>query len=122
MEVTFECRALTSAQFFPGPELVRFTLTSDGARDILKLADLAREHSLTRVERNDPRARFLMESDEHSDEEYLVRVDGKVLRVTADTFSYAAYIRFTQITVASEPMALADLAQAFQLQTQGGQA
>lgn len=115
MEKTFQCRVLTNQEFGPVPELVRFTLTRDSAREILALAALARDHRLSRVEREDQRAQFLMEPDENSSEEYLVRVDGKVLRVTEYDFSFAAYIRYTQITVSSEAISVDELAQIFQL-------
>lgn len=115
MEKSYQCRVLTNQEFGPVPELVKFTLNEASAREIVRLAQLARDNQLICLERADYRARFLMEPDQHSDAEYLVRVEDKVLRVTEADFSFAAHIPYTQVTVCSEAISVTELAQTFQL-------
>ncbi|CAN7582777.1 hypothetical protein [Acidovorax delafieldii] len=108
--------------------LADFTLDEAAARDILKLAEMAREMKLSRLERFDYSASFSREQPgtpeaEALGEENDVRVDCTSLVVTGTDFYFRAYEKHSGNPMSCAHQSLNDLASYFGInQTDSGKA
>lgn len=111
------------------PRVAIFSIDEATAQEILTLSSLARAHNLHKVEKFDYRTRFLQfdpETDADDAEEAgldnEVRTECDVLVVQKDEFSFAAYVKHTDVQVYCEKCSIEALLEHFGLKQQSTQA
>lgn len=119
---TYRTAVRTDSEYSEIPSVVEFTIAEGTARDIIQLAEIVRSNDLYKLERFDSRAHYLkhdpardVQDEQTTDGENDVRTDADTLNVTATTFWFAAFIKFTDVEILSERQSIEELANHFGL-------
>lgn len=96
------------------PNLARFILDADDARNILKLSLLVKENDLYKVERWDYRVVYLKTNEDGDEDEFdVIGTDLDTLLVTESEFQFTGSVRHTDVKVVTNRFPITDLIQFF---------
>ena len=118
----FRTEVFSNNDYGDTPAVVEFSIDVMTAREILRLAALAKAHDLHKVEKFDGRARYfphegegVLDRSDTCNDDGTVRTEADTLNVSDTSFCFSAYLKHTDVEIRSEWLLIDDLVEHFNL-------